>query len=226
MTATEVQGNFNSLSPGGFVFLGIAGFLVNAFFCVIGWWVLSRKPFNAEIRLLAWFFFAINGMLPTTAMLSETLVGWGDWMTILGALPATTYSRTLVMLLGFVGLVIMVRLSGAELAKIIPPGEPHQRTIEARHIVLIGAITSVILALGGSITNLVGITRGIILALGAGLIPFIPMIFSTRFVPRISSENMSSSATVRWPWFVAAVVLTGILWFIVGPGIVLSGFGS
>ena len=139
MTSTEVRGDFDALSPAGFVALGVSGSVVNVLFCTLGWWVLSHRPVTAELQLSAWFFFAVNGMIVTTAMLGESLAGFGDWMTILRPFPATAYLRGLVAILGTVALIFMVRRSGAALARLVPPGEPQDRTAEARRIVLVGA---------------------------------------------------------------------------------------
>jgi len=219
MTSTEVQGNFDSLSPTGFVALGIAGFIINILFCSLGWWVLRRKPASAELQLTAWFFFVVNGMILVLGMFGESLLGYGDWMTILGHIPGMTILRAVFTILGAIGIFFMVRLSGAMLAKLIPPGEPQERTTEARRIVLLGAIAATILVFGSSITNPIGTTRGILLALGAGLGPFIVAMFGTRFVSRFQSENTEPQTTGVWPWYLAAGVTTFVMWFVAGPGI-------
>lgn len=221
ITSTEVKGNFDTLSPAGFVVLGISGSVVNVLFCVLGWWLLRRTSPVAEMQLFAWFFFAVNGLLVVTAMLTEALVGFGDWMTILQGLPAAGVLRALVVLLGLVGTIFMVRRSGATLGRLIPDGEPQQRTAEARRIVLVGAVASSILMLGSSVLSPVEAARAMLLSLGATLGPFIPMIFATRFVAKIPSENNSPTTSGGWPWFLAVGLLVIIIWFIVGPGILL-----
>jgi len=222
MTSTEVLGDFDSLSPAGFAALGVAGFVVNILFCALGWWMLNRKPATAELQLTAWLFFVVNGMIVAMGTLSESLAGYGDWMTILGHLPGTTFLRGLFTILGAIGLIFMVRRSGATLARLIPPGESKQRTAEARRIVLIGAIATSILVLGSSIANPIGTTRGILLALGAGLGPFIGAIFGTRFVSQIPSENTEPLTYGGWSLYLTAGLTTLIMWFIVGPGITLN----
>lgn len=221
VTSTEVKGNFDNLSPTGFVALGVAGFIVNIFFLALGMWGLNRRHASSELQLTAWFFFTMNGMIVTTAMLSESLAGFGDWMTILNPFPNTMFLRIMVAILGMVGLIFMVRRSGALLAKINPSGEPSQRMAEARRIVLIGAVAATVLVLGGSIANPIGTTRSVLLALGAGLIPFIPTFFGIRFVLRFPSENMEPQASGGWLLYLAASLTTIVMWFIVGPGITL-----
>jgi hypothetical protein len=221
ITSTEVKGNFDNLSPAGFVALGSAGFIINILFFALGLWGLNRKHASSELRLGAWFFFVVNGMIVTTAMLSESLVGFGDWMTILNPYTNTTFLRVVVVSIGTLGLIFMVRRSGALLAKIIPPGEPTQRIAEARRIILIGAVAATVLVLGASIVNPIGTTRSVLLALGAGLVPFIPAFFGTRFVSRYSSENMELYEHGGWLLYLAAGLTTVVIWFIVGPGIKL-----
>jgi hypothetical protein len=219
MTATEVQGNFEALSSTGLVALGISGFVINTLFCILGWWILNHKNATAELHLCAWYFFSINGMILTTAMISETMAGFGDWMTILDQLPATTLLRMLVGFAGLVGLILFVRLSGYQLAGILPNGSPSQRFTEARRIVLFGALASTFLVLGGSVANPIGTLRSVLLALGAGLVPFIPLIFSTRFVPKVSADTRTSWSAKRWPWILASIAVTSLMWLFVGPGI-------
>jgi len=183
--------------------------------------VINYKHVSSELQLTAWFFFVVNGMIVTTAMLSESFVGFGDWMTILNPFPNTTFLRVVVAMLGMLGLIIMVRRSGALLAKIIPLSDPQQRIKEARRIVLLGAVAATVLVLGGSIANPIGTTRSVLLALGAGLIPFIPAYFGTRFVSRFPFENMELQASGGWFLYLAAGLTTIVIWFIIGPGIIL-----
>jgi len=221
ITSTEVKGNFDNLSPIGFVALGVAGFIINLLFLALGMWGLYSKHASSELQLTAWFFFTLNGMIVTTAMLSESLAGFGDWMTILNPFPNTIFLRIMVATLGMLGLIFMVRRSGALLAKIIPTGEPSQRTAEARRIILIGSLAATVLVLGGSIANPIGTTRSVLLALGAGMIPFILAFFGTRYVSRIPREYMELHASSGWLLYLAAGLTIITMWFIVGPGITL-----
>ena len=109
--------------------------------------------------------------------------------------------------------------SGALLAKIIPHGEASQRTAEARRILSIGAAAATILVLGGSIANPIGTTRSVLLALGAGVGPFIPTMFGTRFVSRIPSDNVEPLTGNSLLLYLLAGVTLIVIWFIVGPGI-------
>jgi len=219
LTAMEVQGDFDSLSPVGFVALGASGFVVNALLCGLGWWGVARKGVTAEFRLTAWFFFAVNGMLLTTKTMLEPLLGWGDWMTILRPLPATTLLRTLFAMLGTAGVILMVRRSGAGLARLVFSGESQQRVTEARRIVLVGAAAAAVLAFGGGVTNPVGAMRGSLLGLGAGVGPFVPLLFGTRFAARTSSRNADRPSSHGGLWLLAAGAITAIMWFAFGPGI-------
>jgi hypothetical protein len=223
LTSTEVKGNFDSLSPAGFAAFGAAGSIVNLAFCAIGWWILRRRPASAESRLFGWYFFGVNGMYVTTKMVGEPLAGFGDWMTILHRLPALPLLRGLAAILGLAGLAFMVRRSGAELARLIPPGEPAERNREALRILLLGAIAAGVLLLGGSVLNPVGPVRAIPLALGAGLGPFVALAFGLRFVGRVPSTRPPGTMKSNpWPWSLAAAAIALVLWFLVGPGVVLS----
>lgn len=222
ITATEVRGDFGALSPAGFLALGASGSLVNVLLCGLGWWGLKRTSISAESRLSAWFFFAVNGMLVTTKMMGEAMAGFGDLMTILRPFESTTYPRVLVAVGGTVGVIFMVRRAGATLAMLVPPGEPQKRTVEALRIVSIGALVSGILVLGGAVASPVGTVRGILLALGAGLGPFLPLLFATRIVQRTPSIHADAVATGTWPWILAAGAMTLVTWFVVGPGVDLS----
>ena len=221
LTATEVKGNFDALSPSGFVALGSAGFVVNLLLCGLGWWGLARKSVTPDFRLAAWFFFAVNGMLVSTATILEPALGWGDWMTILRHLPAAAFLRGLFAVLGVAGTLLVARRSADALATLVRPGDPRTRVAEARRIVLVGAAAAAVLVLGGSVANPVGTTRGILLGLGAGVGPFLPLMGSARMVRRVPSTDAAKPAMGRWPWLLAAGVVTAVMWFVVGPGIVL-----
>ncbi len=219
LTATEVQGDFEGLSPTGFVALGASGSLANALFCFLGWCGLRRKSATAELRLSAWFFFAVNGMLLAMKAIGEPVAGWGDWMTILRPFGTPMPLRIAVAALGAVALVFLVRRSGDDLAKLLPPGESAQRVTEARRVVWIGAVAAGVLALGANVANPVSTTRGLLLGLAAGLGPFFPMIFAARFASRVAPRDDCRPAIAKWPWLGAAGATTAIMWFVFGPGI-------
>ena len=222
LSTTEVLGDFDSLSPWGFVLFGASGSIVNLIFCAFGWWVLKRRPATAELRLAAWFFFAANGFLVTTKMMGEAIAGFGDWMTILHSFPAVNTLRIVVAILGTAGVALLVRRTGAELARILPPGDPSLRAAEARRIIGIGAAAAFVLALGGGIASPIPTTRAILLSAGAVTAPFLPMLFGIRFLNRASSEQVGALRYAGWPWTVAAGVVAVVMWFVVGPGINLS----
>lgn len=219
LTTTEVLGDFDSLSPAAKSLFGASGSLVNLFFCVLGWWVLRRRPAGARTRLFAWLLFAVNGMLVTAKMTFETLTGFGDWMTILGPLRAVMAVRVVVAALGVVGLIFMVRRSGRALAGILPDGETRARVREAIRLIAIGAAASALLVLGGTLANPIGLSRGSLLSLAAGLGPFFGMLFGVRQVPRVTTGEPGEPAGSGWPWRLAAVAVVVIMWFVVGPGI-------
>jgi hypothetical protein len=221
ITSTEVKGDFDSLSPAGFVALGISGFVVNVIFCVVAWWIARRRPAVAELQLLAWFSFAVNGMLVMMGAAVEPLFGFGDWMTILHALPGTALLRVLFTVLGTIGLIVMTRRAGYALGRLLPTGDPGHRMAEARRVVLIGAAVVAILVVGSSVANPIGTTRGTLLALGAGLGPFLPMMAGTRFVPRSLPGSDLTRTNGGILWVVASVAVTAVLWFVFGPGIAL-----
>ena len=72
---------------------------------------------------------------------------------------------------------------------------------------------------GAPLSPSLGAARGVLLALGAGLGPFVPMMFATRFAARISGAGNGVSG--GWPWFVAPAVTLVVMWFVFGPGIAL-----
>jgi len=223
LTSTEVVGDFDTLSPGGFVALGASGSVMNLLFCLVGWWLLGRsRTMGPHLRLFAWFLFAVNGMLVVTAMMGESLVGFGDWMTILRPWPATGSLRILFAVLGTLGLIVMVRRSGSTLGTILPPGETSWRRAEAVRIVLIGAAASALLVLGGAAASPVGSTRGVLLALAAGLGPFVPIAFGLRFALRVDSRVADVPPSSGWPWLAATVVVVLLEWFVLGPGVDLT----
>jgi hypothetical protein len=220
-TPTEVRGDFTSLSPAGFVALGVSGSVVNVVLGALGWWMLQQSSKTGERQLLAWFLFAVNGMLVTTKMMGEPIAGFGDWMTVLRPLPATTALRLVVAVLGFAGVAVMVRRTGPALAALVPPGEARERVAEARRILVVGAVASTILVLGSCVMSPIATTRATLLALGAGLGPFIPMLFGLRFVRRVPSSLTAPLERGGWLWPVAAGATVIAIWFVIGPGIPL-----
>jgi len=113
-------------------------------------------------------------------MMIEPLAGFGDWVTVLNPLPAKVLFRVLAALVGTAGLVVMIRLSGKTLGSLLPAGKPAERTAQARRIVYIGAASAAVLVLGRSVASPVGTIHAMLLALGAGLGPFLPMLGATR----------------------------------------------
>ncbi len=223
LTATEVKGDFDTLSPAGFVALGASGSVVNLLFCLAGWWLLGRtRSLGPHMRLFAWFLFAVNGMLVVTAMMGESLAGFGDWMTILKPWQAAGSLRILFTVLGTLGMIVMVRRSGTTLGMILPPGETSSRRAEALRIVLIGAAASTLLVLGAAVASPVGSTRGVLLALAAGLGPFVPIAFSLRFAPHVESRVADTTPSGGRSWLAATAVVVLLEWLVLGPGVDLT----
>jgi len=219
MTATEVRGDFGSLSLAGLVALGAAGTVANLLLCALGWWAMRRGPVTAEFQMTAWFFFAVNGMLVTTKMMVEPVAGFGDWMSILRPWSSGTTARVLVGVLGAAGVAFMVRRSGAALGGLVPPGEAAERSATGFRIVLTGALAAATLVLGASVASPFGTTRTLLLALGAGLGPFLPLVFGVRLVRRTPSRELGPSVRGIRPWLMAAATTIIIMWVVVGPGI-------
>ncbi len=218
MTATEVQGDWGSLTPAGFVALGLSGTMMNVVLCIAGWRILSRKPETVELRLTGWFVFAVNGMLLSTKMVGEAISGFGDWMTILRPFADPTCPRVVVTILGFSGVALMVRTAGPELARLIAPGTPGDRTRQALRIIFVGAAVSAVVVTGSSVANPIGTTRGVLLALGAGLSPLLPMLIAVRFVRKVPPSTVPR-VDGGWSWLVAAGATVATMWFVYGPGI-------
>ena len=116
----------------------------------------------------------------------------------------------------------MVRQSGTAIAALVPAGDAARRESEARRIVLVGAVAAAILVVGAGAANPLATTRWVLLGLGAGVEPFVPLFFATRIPSRIPSTNGGRPATLKWPWLSAACGVTLVMWFGFGPGIRLS----
>jgi len=222
ITATETKGDFDALSPAGFVALGISGSLVNVVFAALGWWALRRRPATAEGRLTAWFFFGVNGMIAALKMMGEPMMGFGDWMTILKPFPALGATRVAAAAAGTVAVAFMVRRSGAALSGLLPSGDPPRRRAEALRVISIGALASSVLLLIASVMSPLGLTRATLLALAAGLGPFFALLFGVRFVRGAEPEASEGAKPGGWPWYLGAVAVTSLLWFVVGPGLDVS----
>lgn len=222
ITATETKGDFDALSPGGFVALGVSGSLVNVIFAALGWGVLRRGPATAEARLTAWFFFGVNGMIVALKMLGEPLMGFGDWMTILRPFPALGVTRIAAAAAGAAAVAFMVRRSGAALARLIPGDDPSPRRKEALRIVGVGALAATAQLLVASVMSPVPAARATLLAVGAGLGPFAALLFGVRFIAKMKQETVEEARPGGWPWYLAAVAATAVLWFVVGPGLDVS----
>jgi hypothetical protein len=131
-TAIELQGDFSSLTPAGFVVLGASGSVANVLLLVAGAWFLSRRELGPDAALTAWFLFSVNEMLLTTKMIGESVVGFGDWITLVGHLPGSLALRFILLGIGTAGVIWMVRASGGALARLLPPGEQAKRKVMSR----------------------------------------------------------------------------------------------
>jgi hypothetical protein len=221
ITAVEVRGDFETLSPAGFVALGISGSLVNFLFLVLGGVMLSQNPANRGTQLAAWYLFAFNGVLLTSKMLIEPIAGFGDWMTILRPFPATNVLRGMVAVLGFLGIIFFIRRSGAALAPFLSERDANLRAKEARQIISLGGIGAIILVAGAALASPQDMTRAILLYLGAGVGPFFPLVFSIRHASKHPKYFAEHSAGPLWPWAATAGIVMILMWFVIGPGISL-----
>jgi hypothetical protein len=220
LTATEVRGEFASLSHSGLVALGLSGSLVNLLLCLLGWWVLARRSISAELRLNAWFCFAFNGLIAATKMTSEPLAGFGDWMTVLGWMPGNAVYRLLVAAAGVAALILLVKRSRVALARLLGDETAAGRRAEALQVVLTGAAAAAVLVLGEGLAAPEHKTRAMLLSLGV-LGPFVPMLFVARALPAYAATTACAPARATWPWVVGAGITAAVLWFVVGPGVAL-----
>jgi hypothetical protein len=219
MTATELHGDFGSLSKGGFVLLGASGSVANALLMMAGFWVGSWREEHNALALAAWFMIAVNGMLLGTKMIGESVVGFGDWMTVASQSSAPGLLRVMLFIIGVALTIWMVRVSGRRLAKLLPSGKAEERAQAARRVVLNGALASAVLVIGAALPAPTEALPTMALALVAGLAPFIPMIFSARRVRRESTVRSVSTASGGWPLQLAAIACALVLWLGFGPGI-------
>jgi len=218
LTATEVLGDFDSLTRWGRAALGGAGTAANLLLAGLGWWGHQRAR-GALPRLTSWFFYALNGSLVGTKMMGEALAGWGDWMTILQPWPQVELLRFVVAALGLVVVGFVVRTAGPALAALLPPDEPPERVAAARRLVAIGTVAAAVLILGASVANPAGTTRSMLLAGGATLGSCAPLFLAARFARQLPPEPLTEASEPRWPWLAAAAVVALTLWLVVGPGI-------
>lgn len=221
LTATEVKGDFDSLTPLGFVVFGASGSCANLLLCGLGWLLLKWRNASSEFQLTAWFLFAFNGFIVTTKMMVEPIVGFGDWMTVVRHLPFEIFLRALIVIVGTGGLILLVRQTGHALGTITSACGPSSRTAAANRIVLVGALASAVLVLASSVASPVGIFRGTLLALGGGLAPFVPMLFATRIARRTMIQTAAPPFNGSIAWYISAVALAFVMCVIFGPGITL-----
>ncbi len=218
LVATEVKGDFSQLSPLGFIAFGIAGTLANVLLALLGARLLWRPGAPWNVRITGWLLFGVNSMLVVTKMLFEAVTGYGDWMTVLHAVPQTGVARVLIGGAGLVGMVLVVRLAGAGLASMVPDGEPGARVREARRILWISAATATVLVLGSVLVSPTGLSRSSALALGVVVGAFGPLFAAARLVPRRASAPDGPTAASSW-LMVAAVATVILMWAVVGPGV-------
>jgi hypothetical protein len=221
LTAVELQGDFSGLTQVGYVILGASGSLANAMLLLAGAWFMTYQDLSPDAALTAWFVFSVNGMLLTTKLIGETLAGFGDWNTVVSHLPGSITLRLILFGVGIAGVIWMVRSSGRLLAGQLPAGSPAKRAAAAKRIVLVGASASAVLVTGAAIRAPQGMTQAVLLALAAGLGPFVPMYFTHRVVARRPEAGSGDFAVGGWTWILSAVICTLVLWLAFGPGIAL-----
>jgi hypothetical protein len=152
-------------------------------------------------------------------MIGEAIFGLGDWITVAQTMASPTLFRAAVLAIGVVGVLLMVRLSGKYLAGLLPISNQRNSGPKAMRIILVGALTSVVLVLVAAALAPVGIGRGIALAIGAGLAPFVPLAFTARVVAGLEQTGVVDYANNEWLLLVAAILCALIFWLGFGPGI-------
>lgn len=220
VTATEVRGDFSSLSRTGFILFGASGMIVNTVLAVGALLILRWRRPDGNWGLFWWLLFAFGGTLVATKTLMEPAAQWGDWMTILRRLPEGNIPRRLALISGLLGIVVMVRTSASALSPLLLSTELSARRREARRIVLLGALAAGVFATGSGVGSEVGAMRGILLGLGGAVGPLVVLLLATRRVSSTPGQSsLPSRAEPTRGWLMAAGVMIVVTWLVMGPGI-------
>jgi hypothetical protein len=219
ITAFEMLGSFGDLTRMGLIVLGISGSVANVLLLSVGWSMLIKPTPSLNTKLAAWYLFSFNGMLITTKMIGESIFGFGDWITVAQNMSDPMIVRGAVLVLGVLGVVLMVRLSGKYLGSLLPGSDAKHNGARAIRIISIGALTSGAMVFVAAALRPVGIERTILLAIGAGLAPFVPMGFAVRVVgnSRLNGGADYGREGLILPF--AAILCTLIFWLGFGRGI-------
>jgi hypothetical protein len=219
ITAFELLGNFDGLTPAGLIALGVSGSVANLLLLLVGWLILTKRALSSSSGLAAWYLFSFNGMLITTKMMGESIFGFGDWITVAQNMPDAMVFRGAVLLISAIGIVLMVRLSGKYLVFLLPYSDTRSRVVRAIRIIIVGALTSAVLVLVAALLRPIGTERDILLAFGAGVAPFVPLMFVARVVARSKHTGEVIGDRIGWILTLAAFLCAMIFWIGFGRGI-------
>ncbi|RMH18522.1 MAG: hypothetical protein D6701_06195, partial [Gemmatimonadetes bacterium] len=187
----------------------------------------GASPAGASaLDLFLWFVLAYGGVLTAAKTASETAAGWGDWMTILRAVPHATVVRALALVLGTAGLLWMVRLSRRMLSGLLVATTAPERRLEGLRLIATAGFACAVLGSGAAVTSGVGAPRALALAAGAILGPFVVLGLSlaVRRQGRAAPTDLPRTPAVAGlGWTSAAAVVVILMWGVFGPGLRLGG---
>lgn len=173
-------------------------------------------------RYFAWLLGTVNLFNGTAYLLYSSILGTGDWATVLNAVASPVLWRPVAGLSGTVLYIASIFASAFVLRRLCVSGIVAQSNIDGYCTGAYWAGGLVITA--GAVLNPVGpwliLTSGAAVGFGA----MVGLLALPKLLRRMASTNTYASESLRinWPWLLAGAVALTVFLGIFGPGLRLA----
>lgn len=195
----------------------IANFILGALSLIL---LRRTRHRSTELQFFLWLFMLLNWLNGAGYWMVSGIFGFGDWATVIAGWEPNWLWRVLMAVVGTALYIFLIWFALGELGKIIG-GTPDERIGRAVRLGLVSYITVVLVAVSAGLLNPYGLTGDpTIGALAAAVFGMSPLLWMMQWFRADSFAKLPGRPLEvhrRWTWVAAAVLVTSVYVFVLGP---------
>ncbi len=204
--------------------IAIAGPLMNLFWGLSGWWLLSlRRSWSLPTRYFLWLFGAINLFQVPGYMAYSGLSNFGDWAVVIAGTKYTAILRLVLVMAGVFGYSRVIGASACRLSLFVDRRLVGWQSLTKRLTVVPYVTGGILFCVAGSL-NPDGMMVVAISAAAASLGGTSGLLSVTRALAKLPPDDaiLAWCLAKSWPWLAGALTATAIMIGVLGPSIALK----
>lgn len=219
VSSTDVQGDFESVSRLGILWIGVAGSLVN-WVVAVGSLALLASVRDGSASFFAWLSAAVNGLIPAVYMVVSPLLGFGDWISVLGRFQPELSLRLLTAAIGLGLGLAWYRLCARRLEPLLAGLLPAERRGRAGKLATTSWLTGGGLALTAALFSPLGLAWALPIAAGSTLGTTWPLFLMSRAAAaRVGPHGRAVPIGPSRGWSAAGAAVGLAFVALLGPGV-------